>query len=133
VGDACQDDLDCRPAAEGVARLRCEQDKCVDDARPAPPAEYGQSCGLPDDYLGTFVGEGAIETTAASCSTCQIQRSEDGACLRQACSVRCTYDEDCPAGSICLCSELGVGSYCAAATDRTTPEGRAAGLAACAP
>jgi hypothetical protein len=43
------------------------------------------------------------------------------------------YDEDCPDGSICLCGRmaLGVAGYCAAATDRETDEGRAAGLPVC--
>jgi hypothetical protein len=133
AGAVCENDLDCRPAAEGVARLRCEHSSCVDDVRPAPPTDYGDGCGLPDDFLGgNFVGEGAVHTTAARCSTCQVARAEGG-CLRQGCSLRCTYDEDCPAGSICLCSDGDVGNYCAPATDRTTPEGRAAGLPACAP
>lgn len=131
AGAACHDDLDCRPAAEGVVRLRCDGNTCVDDVRPAPPADYGARCGLPDDYEASLVGEGAISTTAASCDVCQVARAAGG-CLRQACTLRCTYDEDCPAGSICLCSDvLEVGNYCAAATDRDTPEGRAAGLAAC--
>jgi hypothetical protein len=131
-GAPCADDGDCRPAADGIGRLRCDAGThtCVAEARPAPPADYGASCGLGANDVSRL-GEGVV-WQAPNCALCQVMRSDDG-CLRQGCTMACTYDEDCPTGSICLCAAAGslVSSYCAAATDRDTAAGRAAGLPAC--
>jgi hypothetical protein len=135
VGSPCSDDRDCRPAAEGVARLRCDTgaSRCALDTRPPAPASYGESCGLTADQVAIFGTEGVTEVSDV-CDLCHVHKA-DGECLRQACTVACTFDEDCPAGSICLCGSFGspVSGYCAAATDRVTPAGRAAGLPACSP
>jgi hypothetical protein len=133
VGASCASDADCRPAADGIARLRCDVGgtaTCVVDGRPAPGAEYGMDCGFTDADFPGFEGERVVEFGA--CPLCQVARSAGG-CLRQGCTQTCTFDEDCPDGSICLCGTFGspVIGYCAAATDRETADGRAAGLAAC--
>ena len=132
-GALCGGDADCRPAAEGVPRLRCDTvmtGTCVEDERPAPPADYGAGCGLTVGDVPSLDGETAVER--GTCSLCQVMRVGDG-CLRQGCTVPCSFNEDCPADSICLCGGWGspVIGYCAAATDRETSEGRAAGLPSC--
>ncbi len=131
AGDPCTDDRDCRPAAEGAPRLRCGgEGTCVEEARPEAPEGYGANCGL---AAGDVFGPDERVVRAPACPLCQVLPTEG--CLRQACTIECTYDEDCPSGSVCLCSSFGGAaiSYCAEATDRTTPEGRAAGLPACTP
>jgi hypothetical protein len=116
-----------------VARLRCDltlvQPACVEDLRPDAPVDYGASCGLGPDELSFLRGEAVV--TGTSCPLCQVIRTDD--CLRQACTIACSFDEDCPARSICLCGDPGspVTGYCAAATDRETDAGRAAGLPVC--
>lgn len=136
VGAPCRNDDDCRPATAGIARLRCDTlrtHSCVLDARPPAPADYGASCGLPDTFLQGFAVERVVAWPQVSWSLCQVMRTSAQSCLQQGCTIPCTFDEDCPAGSICLCGEPGspVSGYCAAATDRDTPQGRGAGLAPC--
>jgi hypothetical protein len=137
AGAPCEDDDDCRPAADGLSRLSCDAagtHTCVDGPRPEAPADYGASCGLGPEAVSTLNGEMAI--TWARCPVCQVARAP-GSCLRQGCTTTCTFDEDCPEGSVCLCPDeleclrgYGVSApgYCAAATGRDTPEQRAAGL-----
>ena len=131
-GAPCSSDGDCRPAAEGVARLRCDgaSTTCVLDTRPLPPAGYGASCGLEPGDVPWLNGEALV--AQGSCALCQVLRIGDG-CLRQGCTQSCVFDEDCPAGSVCLCGTSGGPSlgYCAAASDRESPAGRGAGLADC--
>jgi len=134
AGAPCSADADCRPASEGVARLRCDTaatHTCVVDARPVAPEGFGASCGLALADVPWLQGEAVVASAGAGCALCQVARG-DG-CLRQACTTSCTFDEDCPAGTVCLCGAFGspVTGYCAAATDRDTVEGRAAGLPAC--
>jgi len=135
-GDACASDADCRPAAEGVSRLNCDVGgtaTCVEEPRPDAPASYGTSCGFANDAFDPYTG--ATEKVVGGpnggddCALCQVAWNAGG-CLRQGCTMTCVFDEDCPEGSVCLCDDAG-GRYCAAATDRTTPEGRSAGLAPC--
>jgi hypothetical protein len=131
AGDSCLSDTDCRPAAEGVIALRCDGVTCVEATRPAAPADYGASCGLDPGAL-VWLDNGELATDGFDCAVCQVARF-GGACLQQGCTLLCNFDEDCPEGSICLCGatpSTAVG-YCAAATDRDTAAGRAAGLAAC--
>jgi hypothetical protein len=132
-GAPCDSDAECRPAANGASRLRCDlalvPPTCVEEPRPAAPSDYGASCGLTAESVSWINVETVV--SLGSCPLCQVMRTET--CLRQACTQSCTFDEDCPSGSVCLCGGWGspVIGYCAAATDRETDEGRAAGLPPC--
>jgi hypothetical protein len=134
AGASCATDADCRPAADGAARLRCDipdagVGTCVAETRPAPNARYGTDCGLPPDLV-PFGNEGRVRTDDPACRWCQVARAPGG-CLRQACTMDCILDEDCPEGSICLCGFERAFGYCAPATGRELPADRAAGLPAC--
>ncbi len=135
-GAPCTDDRDCRPAAQGIMRLRCDvggTNTCVEDVRPAAPDDYGAPCGLGDADVPWLVdGEAVVAPSNGTCELCQVMRIGEG-CLQQGCTIPCVYDEDCPAGSVCLCGDWGspTSGYCAAATDRDTPQGRGAGLSPC--
>lgn len=129
----CEDDADCRPAMDSVDRLRCDQtlSACVAETRPATPMGFGENCGLVSDNLWP---QDEDLSTAPNCDLCHYRYLEGDSCVSQACTVACEYDEDCPAGTACLCrvpyGEQAV-RFCAPVADlqaRTTPEGRTAWL-----
>ncbi|MBI5487409.1 MAG: hypothetical protein HY905_08755 [Deltaproteobacteria bacterium] len=132
-GDPCTTDADCRPVAEGAApRLRCDTglSACVADVRPPPPAGFGASCGATrGDVLSSEVD---VLVTTPTCPLCHAIVDWRTGCVLQACTADCRFDEDCPDGTVCLCT-LASGyysarGYCAGATDRDTVEGRIAWL-----
>jgi hypothetical protein len=99
VGDLCAADEDCRPTADAVAgRLRCDRasGRCVAEPR-VTPAAYGGSCGLSQEQARALDKLGPGKT----CPLCYVHLG-DATC--QACTVSCQLDEDCPAGSVCLCA-----------------------------
>lgn len=102
-GDPCSGDIHCRPAAEGVGRLECDDGSrtCVEVERPPAPPELFQHCGL--------TSHASAETVklvkAPNCEVCLVLTPEDR-CASQACSMLCQFDEDCPAGSSCSCAGL---------------------------
>lgn len=136
IGEACDGDEDCRPAADGISRLRCDKTlqppACVEDSRPPAPGNYGADCGftlLAQPNGWSLTGEMAVNSGACG-GLCQVLKTDK--CILQGCTVPCVFDEDCPEGSVCLCGSYGSASaYCAAATDRNTAAGRAAGLTVC--
>jgi len=136
AGDPCATDDDCRPAAEDAApRLRCDvaSSTCVADVRPAAPAGFGASCGLtPADLEESHHDGREILAAGATCDVCYAAWNEPGNCWRQACTIPCRFDEDCPDGTVCLCPLTAYnavpGQFCAAATDRESSAGRSAGL-----
>lgn len=102
-GAACASDDDCRPAApEHAGGLRCAPatQRCVAATRPPAPAGYGAHCGATPS---TGVAEGIAVTAGRSCALCAIGVTPS-ACLGQACTVACDFDEDCPEGSLCACA-----------------------------
>lgn len=136
AGDHCETHADCRPVAEGtVPRLRCDADSstCVAEPRPEAPAGFGESCGLaPEDH--SWLQRDGVETLVSGvmCDVCHAVWNEADGCWRQACTLSCQFDEDCPEGTLCLCPDLLHeihGQFCAAATDRDSSAGRSAGLA----
>jgi hypothetical protein len=136
VGDVCDGDEQCRPMAASVfSRLACDvvSQKCVVAARPVPPLTFGGDCGLKAaEMSGRFTDSVVL---GKFCPLCHI--AKDPACLRQGCTISCEFDEDCPMGTVCICT-LGYGAemsltyplrqVCAAASDRESVEGRTAGL-----
>jgi hypothetical protein len=97
VGDTCTTDADCRPAAPSVAgALTCDSSTktCVEQPRPTP-TDYLASCGLTQKKEGLtgLVGGGL----------CMGRWDDTAGCLKQARTYRCSFDEDCPAGSSCKC------------------------------
>jgi hypothetical protein len=126
AGDRCSADTDCRPSATD-ARLRCElpAGRCVETPRPTAPAGYGESCGLASGGNDEVVW--AFPNARRDLRLCHVATDFAPGCLRQGMTMHCLLDEDCPAGSICLCDTYPV-PICARATDRTTPAGRSAGL-----
>ncbi len=130
-GDPCAVDQDCRPVADGAApRLRCDSatSQCVSEARPLAPAGFGGSCGLTAADVPRASSDQAVP--GVTCALCQVVADAAAGCLRQACTVPCHLDEDCPDGTVCLCALSGglFSQYCAGATDRTTTAGRTAWL-----
>lgn len=125
AGDSCQSDADCRPSAT-EARLRCELSKarCVETPRPKAPDGYGESCGLSsrsEEVVWVF------PNARRELRFCHVAQDFSVGCVRQGMTMPCLLDEDCPAGSICLCDTYPV-PVCARATDRETLAGRTAGL-----
>lgn len=131
-GASCALDEDCRPAAPGITRLPCdwESHTCVVIKKKAPPTYLGKGCGLDVASLG-FKPSADYAAKGKTCELCHVLWDAKKQCLRQGCTVACTYDEDCPQGMVCLCA-AAVGSQmkqiCAAATDREDVQGRSAGL-----
>lgn len=135
VGDPCKVAADCRPAPASAPALKCDatSGKCVAAARPAAPATFGNSCGLlPGDVKITYAAGQLVKGKA--CSHCfAVKLSGSSSCVKQACTTPCKFDEDCPSGTVCLCSKSIWGAdiapqFCAAATSRTSDAGRTAGL-----
>lgn len=128
AGDLCSSDNDCRPSA-GDARLRCAlpAGRCVQTPRPKAPPGYGQSCGLTSWNNQEVVWD--FPRRRRDLPLCHVARDgyEPNACVRQGLTMLCVLDEDCPVGSICLCETYPL-PVCARATDRTSYEGRTAGL-----
>jgi hypothetical protein len=128
AGDSCTTDANCRPAASDVAgALHCDTaaGTCVEQARPPAPPHYGESCGL------TSVASNTEVVTGTSCGLCHVAADADAGCVRQACTMPCHFDEDCPDGSVCLCATRNTTSvlqFCARVTDRTSAAGRTAWL-----
>lgn len=127
IGSPCTTNADCRPAPVGVERLRCDTESanptCVSAPRPDAPTGYGAPC---DGYFpSSSAGESASPFGVAS-DVCQHYADGTG-CTATRTTVACSFDEDCPAGSVCLSATYALhalAGYCAPATDRTTPEGR---------
>ncbi len=128
AGDACTQHTDCRPAA-GADRLECDpKGGCVAVKRPAAPGGFGSYCGITPK---ASKGWDSVVMSVGG-SPCHVAWDSAKACWRQGWTMTCQYDEDCPLGTVCLCSSLSsysVVQVCAAATDRATQAGRAAGLA----
>jgi hypothetical protein len=136
AGDPCVTEEDCRPvAADDASRLACEESAgtCAPAPRPEAPPELGASCGLvPTDLW--VPGEGVTSTGA--CDTCHFQLDEGADCVRQACTVHCLYDEDCPSGFSCVCvvepqgysNRWYHGRVCSRGPGRDTAAGRTAWL-----
>lgn len=118
VGDACVIDADCRPAAEGVPALECDEttNKCVSVARPVGPTGYGATCPIVELPPG-----GETVQPHGDEMWCYVAR--DATCRRAFVTIPCTFDEDCPAGSVCTCLESSVyeasASLCLPTNDRT--------------
>ena len=45
-----------------------------------------------------------------SCEWCHAIYDTEQGCVRQACTMRCKLDEDCPEGSVCVCVDA-TGGY----------------------
>jgi len=99
TGTTCENDDDCRPSAD-ANKLRCNfnTNLCEIMDRPNPTVGYGGNCGLSED---TIVNKEIIK--GETCEWCHVYESTDPACLKQACTMTCKFDEDCPEGSVCLC------------------------------
>ncbi len=131
AGTACTSDDDCRPAPVGTARLTCNLAKkaCELAARPPAPAGYGAQCGLAPAAFPYKPSTRDRVVKGATCSLCHAVLAPGKTCVRQACTMVCKYDEDCPAGSVCLYGwGTGFGVCAAGVTDRTTYAGRSAGI-----
>jgi len=131
VGSTCASDAECRPAPVGTARLSCDKVKktCQATTRPAAPASFGKGCGLTVSNYQYKSAKQDHLVVGPSCSTCHAIWDPAKSCVKQACTMACKYDEDCPTGTICLCPIYKGGKqYCAAATSRTNVAGRAAAL-----
>lgn len=139
VGASCASDADCRPADVSVSgALTCDatSQQCVETSRPAAPADYQASCGITPASSFSSASEALLPAPASTTAPlCHAIGDSSGSCTRQARTYACSFDEDCPAGSICLCGSFTAGpdqgkgvTFCAAATDRTTVAGRTAGL-----
>ncbi|MCK5800733.1 MAG: hypothetical protein KAI47_26280 [Deltaproteobacteria bacterium] len=133
IGSPCVSEDDCRPAAVTVAgALRCDMQRkqCVEKPRPPAPLDYGKGCGLlPATFFN--IGEAILQVSLPTGKKILCHAIKDSAqgCVRQGRTYPCSFDEDCPTGSICLCGNNTAGmTYCATATDRTTTAGRTAGL-----
>ncbi len=132
VGAPCKSGDDCRPAAASLTRLTCDNSThaCVLTKRKPAPAIFGSSCGLDSSDVKPgmnfdFAGPGK------TCALCHHVWDETAKCMRQACTLSCNYDEDCPDGSVCLCvgtNKADMAQICAPATERNTVEGRSAWL-----
>jgi hypothetical protein len=70
----------------------------------------------------------------ATCDLCHVDWDPSNGCWRQACTMACTFDEDCPEGAVCLCPPAGTydvaypGSFCARVAGRETAADRTAWL-----
>jgi hypothetical protein len=103
--------------------------RCAPSTRPATPLEFGQDCGLVQHSQSPATHDRLVPGIA--CELCHTRFDPDENCLRQACTMRCHYDEDCPDGTVCLCMVqygMYVGRFCARALDRFTLDGRTAWL-----
>ena len=127
VGDPCSEDEDCRPAMESIeGKLVCDDEtrQCVEQPRAIAPDHYGDVC---DELPVGYAGENVTPVAAPSgCTHCYWYKSYELSCVRQAKTITCTFDEDCPNGSVCLCVPGTEYSVCGDASDRTTVEGRTA-------
>ncbi len=134
-GDECVVDADCRPAAASVSTaLRCNPSTLVCELapRPAAPPGYGLPCGLSRKDVGFATYSQDAAMTGKACEVCHVAWLPQTSCFKQACTIRCKLDEDCPAGASCVCIVNGlsdVQQICATATERTTVEGRVAAIA----
>ena len=101
-GDACLTDQDCRSSAQDPAlRLICDDATSTCTPVPRPVLDsLGTHCGVAvpptDAYSDQLVG-------GETCELCIIHQGAGEACISQACTARCEFDEDCPDGFICTC------------------------------
>lgn len=127
VLDPCASDEDCRPVETSVpGALRCDTatHRCIEYPRPAEPVDYGSHCGL------ALSGSGWVGSDFAkpgdTCKLCHVALDSASNCLAQACTMECLLDEDCPAGSVCVCGDgtqiQSPQHYCVKGTARTFPE-----------
>ncbi len=109
AGDPCEEDEDCRPSADET-RLACDLDSltCVEEPRPEAPSSYGGDCGLGPEYAVDDVWDTVV--AGNSCEWCHAIYDTEQGCVRQACTMRCKLDEDCPEGSVCVCVDA-TGGY----------------------
>jgi hypothetical protein len=133
LGDPCAKNDDCRPAHESMATgLACDlaTSTCVAAPRPAPAHGFGESCGLNAADVATTISDAVRKyEPKMRCAICHVYRDVAAGCLRQGCTQECTFDEDCPQGTICSCAGGSTfGSVCMATTHRTTAAGRTEGL-----
>jgi len=101
AGAPCTADQDCRPAGGDPApRLVCESGTCVETERPVIEG-LGRGCGL--DLL-PLPSQGRYETQLRQGRTCDLclTNADQDDCLRQACTARCEFDEDCPDNFSCV-------------------------------
>ncbi len=101
AGMTCYHDEHCRPSAD-ENRLVCDLvvSKCVIAFRPVAPIGFGEHCGLENDRPGSYED---IVVSGVTCEWCHVLYDGKNECLRQACTIPCKLDEDCPEGSHCLC------------------------------
>jgi len=129
-GDSCENDDDCRPAAHGEGRLRCDSEsgRCIVADPVLPPEGFGGNCGLSGDDPSLRY---AVVKFAPNCEICHVGNNLE-ICLEQGCTMNCAFDEDCPEGYVCVCEtdqyRMEMHRICAITEDTTTPEGRASGL-----
>jgi hypothetical protein len=136
-GHPCRGEDGCRPAAAEVSgRLICDvvNHLCVQEPREPASVEYGTSCGVAASDLSDKTSTRDQVVAGKTCSYCHVLWDDYGQCVRQGCTQQCQYDEDCPAGSICLCALSDTDvlmQFCAGATGRTAPLERAHSLPCC--
>lgn len=99
VGSSCQSDAECRPAKDTVSgRLICDLTTKMCKEVPRPTLDgYGGSCGTftpPNTRSVITLDDGSI---------CVVEKDFENNCWKQAKTLSCVFDEDCPVGSICLC------------------------------
>ena len=120
VGDPCSSDGDCRPSLDGVRLVCGEDDSCSGAPRPSAPDLYGQQCGLDSEQVPQNSNDSVTE--GVLCDWCHVVREPGEECVRQACTIACQLDEDCPEGSVCLCFEDQFPTqFCVQTDDRSTP------------
>ena len=132
AGDPCKTDEDCRPAAETQpGQLTCDRatSRCVAEMGPVAPSWYGKTCGIgPAEVVGSF---NITLVRGKTCDLCLASWPDRAQCLRQACTMPCQFDEDCPAGSVCMCtlgpSGQGVQQFCAPVGSGFSGDRRGAG------
>ncbi|MGZ5970358.1 MAG: hypothetical protein ACXWP4_21960, partial [Polyangiales bacterium] len=94
----------CRPSADST-RLVCTDSVCTAAARRLAPAGFGGPCEHSDGGVDAAPDADAAATdeviALTDCAICHVRAVGDGRC--DACSMACTYDEDCPDGFVCGC------------------------------
>jgi hypothetical protein len=102
-GGLCSGNKDCVPSTAGPNyTLTCSSGTCRKVPRTAPPADYRKSCGLTRADLKSWLDRDEA-VPGKTCGLCHIYYDFKQDCLKQGCTVTCKYDDDCPAGSACLC------------------------------
>lgn len=111
IGSPCTEDIECFLVENRdyvvppvINHLRCDVTlgQCV-SILPPPPADYLQSCALPE----TQTAKSFVESPACSGGVCIVHYDGDtslSACERslQGCTQFCTSDIGCPLGSLCV-------------------------------